>query len=132
MTTFDAKTVWAEYQKGVSYKTQLGLYERCASEDFYAVTVEGRERADLPKPTLNMPAVVAYFNAMIVSDDVAIRFALPDPSLDKTCALLSRAQGLRIHQSPRYTGGAGQRRSGRGFMLLPVVRPEKKPVRPTG
>lgn len=94
MTTFDAKTVWAEYQKGVSYKTQLGLYETVRQcEDFYAGDQwKGVNAPDLPKPTLNMlKRVVAYFNAMIVSDDVAIRFSpyVPDPSLDKTCALLS-------------------------------------------
>lgn len=94
MTTIDAKTVWAEYMKGVAYKTSLGLYETVRQcEDFYAGDQwKGVNAPDLPKPTLNMlKRVVAYFNAMIVSDDVAIRFSpyVPDPSLDQTCALLS-------------------------------------------
>lgn len=94
MTKTDAKAVWAEYMKGVSYKTRLGLYETVSQcEDFYAGDQwKGVNAPDLPKPTLNMlKRVVAYFNAMIVSDDVAIRFSphVPDPSLEKTCALLS-------------------------------------------
>ncbi|MGI6150775.1 MAG: hypothetical protein ACOYIR_02325 [Christensenellales bacterium] len=101
MTTFDAKTVWAEYRKGVSYKTRLGLYETVRQcEDFYVGDQwKGVNAPDLPKPTLNMlKRVVAYFNAMIVSDDVAIRFSpyVPDPSLDKTCSLLSCELGRTL------------------------------------
>jgi len=94
MTTIDAKTVWAEYMRDVAYKTSLGLYETVRQcEDFYAGDQwKGVNAPDLPKPTLNMlKRVVAYFNAMIVSDDVAVRFSphVPDPVVDKTCALLS-------------------------------------------
>ncbi len=94
MTRTDAKSAWAEYQKGVSYKARLGLYDTVRQcEDFYLGDQwKGVNAPDLPKPTLNMlRRVVAYFIAMIVSDDVAVRFSpyVPNGALDETCALLS-------------------------------------------
>ena len=72
-----ASSIWAEYQKGVSYNTSMELYENVKkNENFYiGKQWEGLNAPDLPKPVINvLKRVVSYFISMIVSDDVAASF----------------------------------------------------------
>jgi len=89
----DARSVWAEYRKSVDYKTSIDLYETVKrNENFYVGKQwEGVNAPDLPKPTLNiLKRVVAYFTAMIVSDDVTAEFIpyAPDAAMEKLCRIL--------------------------------------------
>ena len=89
-----AQAIWTEYQKGVTYNTNLDLYETVKkNENFYSGKQwEGLNAPDLPKPVINvLKRVVSYFISMIVSDDVAANFEpfLEDAELDEQAALLS-------------------------------------------
>ena len=70
-------SVWAEYQKGVSYNTTIDLYETVKkNENFYiGKQWEGLNAPDLAKPVINvLRRVVSYFISMIVTDDVSATF----------------------------------------------------------
>lgn len=67
--------VWAEYQRGINYNTEILLYERVErNENFFNGNQWiGLKAPDIETPTLNfLERVVTYFIAMLVSDDVGI------------------------------------------------------------
>jgi len=77
-----AESIWAEYQKGVSYNNALKLYDTVKkNENFYiGKQWEGLHAPDLPKPVINvLRRVVSYFISMVVSDDVSVTVESFDP-----------------------------------------------------
>lgn len=96
--------VWAEFQKGVDYKSSIDLFEtvRVNENMFLGRQWEGVNAPDLPKPVLNiMKRVVSYKIAMIVSDDVGISFTphISTPENDVISKLLAREVERVIEQS---------------------------------
>ena len=85
--------IWKEYQKGRQYNNGIGLYDTVRkNEKFYIGDQwDGVNAPDLPKPTLNfLKRVVAYFIAMLVSDDITVSFS-PIGDFDETsCRLMSK------------------------------------------
>jgi len=68
--------IWGEYEKAVSYKHSINLYEQVEQNEnfFIGKQWEGVNAPDLPKPVINiLKRVVSYFIAMIVSDDIGIQ-----------------------------------------------------------
>lgn len=71
--------VWAEYEKGVSHKQSLGIYETVKKNEAFFVgnQWEGVNAPDLDKPVVNiLKRVVSYFISTIVSDDVGAQLEL--------------------------------------------------------
>lgn len=71
--------IWKEYQDGVAYNTQLGLYETVQqNNDFYNDRQwEGVRAPDLDKPVFNfLKPVVNYYIAMLISDEIAANVEL--------------------------------------------------------
>ena len=69
--------IWKEYNKGVSYKRGLDLYETVRKNEnfFIGRQWEGLCAPDLPKPVINvLKRVVNYFISMIVADDIGVAF----------------------------------------------------------
>jgi len=74
-----ADEIWAEYQRGVSYNTGIGLYETVErNNNFYNDKQwEGVNAPDLDKPVFNfLKPVVSYYIAMMISDDIAANIEL--------------------------------------------------------
>lgn len=72
-----ATEIWGEFEKGKTYNKSIELYETVKKcENFYiGKQWEGLNAPDLPKPVLNViKRVVSYFIAMIVSNDIGVRF----------------------------------------------------------
>ena len=72
-----AEESWAEYGKGKSYNNSIKLYDTVKKcENFYIGRQwEGLRAPDLPKPVINVTKrVVSYFIAMLVSNDVGVKF----------------------------------------------------------
>lgn len=66
--------IWEEYERGVSYNTELGLYDTVRQNEnfFIGKQWEGVLAPDLDKPTFNiLKRVVSYFISTIASDDVS-------------------------------------------------------------
>ena len=78
--------IFQEYQKGVDYKSRIGLYETVQqNENFYlGKQWEGVNAPDLDKPVFNvLGRVLSYFLSTIVSDDVAAQVSLFDGKPDE-------------------------------------------------
>lgn len=74
MMELDAAKVWGEYERGVSFNNELGLYDTVRQNEnfFIGRQWEGVMAPDLDKPTFNiLKRVVSYFLATIASDDVS-------------------------------------------------------------
>lgn len=74
-----ADEIWAEYQRGVSYNTGIGLYDNVErNNNFYNDKQwEGVNAPDLDKPVFNfLKPVVSYYIAMLISDDIAANIEL--------------------------------------------------------
>lgn len=72
-----AEEIWTEYGKGKSYNNSIKLYDTVKKcENFYIGRQwEGLRAPDLPKPVINVTKrVVSYFIAMLVSNDVGVKF----------------------------------------------------------
>lgn len=85
--------IWQEYQAGREYNVGIGLYDTVRkNERFYIGDQwDGVNAPDLPKPTLNfLKRVVAYFIAMLVSDDIAVSFSPVGDFDDTACRLMSK------------------------------------------
>lgn len=77
--------IWEEYQKGVSYNSELGLYDTVKQNEnfFIGKQWEGVAAPDLEKPVFNiLKRVVSYFISTIVSDDVAAQVSLYSGTAD--------------------------------------------------
>lgn len=90
----EPKQVWEEYERGVSYKQAIDLFDIVEkNEAFYAGDQwRGVNAPDLPKPTLNfLKRVVSYFIAMIVSDDIAVSITpfQRDEEQERLCRIMS-------------------------------------------
>ncbi len=75
----DPAGIWAEYQKGVTYNTQIDLYDNVKrNNDFYHDRQwEGVNAPDLDKPVFNfLKQAVNYYIAMLISDDIAADITL--------------------------------------------------------
>lgn len=88
-------TIWNEYQACREYNTSINLYENVElNENFYIGNQwVGLNAPDLPKPVLNfLKRVVAYFNATLISDDIAVSFSphKRDPELTTIAKALSK------------------------------------------
>lgn len=92
---FDPEKVWAEYERGVSFNTELGLYDTVRQNEnfFIGRQWEGVMAPDLDKPTFNiLKRVVSYFLATIASDDVSAQvsaFGAEDPDTEALLAAVS-------------------------------------------
>ena len=78
--------IFQEYQKGIDYKSRIGLYETVQqNENFYlGKQWEGVNAPDLDKPVFNvLGRVLSYFLSTIVSDDVAAQVSLFDGKPDE-------------------------------------------------
>ncbi len=100
----DPASVWAEYQKGVSYNEGIGLYEQVrVNENFYVGRQwEGLYAPDLDKPVINvLKRVVSYFISMIVADDVSVSFTpfQQDAGAEQACRVLSGETARVIEQT---------------------------------
>ncbi|BDF57506.1 hypothetical protein CE91St36_03230 [Christensenellaceae bacterium] len=76
-----ASEVWGEYQRGIEYKTGIGLYDTVKrNENFFnGKQWEGVKAPELPKPVFNfLKPVVNYYNAMLISDDIAANIEVMD------------------------------------------------------
>lgn len=104
MAEISAEKVWAEYERGVSYNTELGLYDTVRQNEnfFIGKQWEGVAAPDLDKPTFNiLKRVVSFFIATIASDDVSAQvsaFGVQDP---ETEALL-KAVGAEFDRVIEY------------------------------
>lgn len=73
-TDLRSESIWQEYQAGIAFNSGIGLSDTVRqNENFYLGRQwEGLNAPDLDKPVLNfLKRVVAYFVAMIVTDNVA-------------------------------------------------------------
>lgn len=85
--------IWEEFQKGIGYNNQIGLYETVKrNEEFYIGRQwEGVRAGNLDKPVLNvLKRVVSYFNSQIVSDDVGVSFDAWETEDKETADILAR------------------------------------------
>lgn len=85
--------IWQEYQAGREYNNGIGLYDTVRkNERFYVGDQwQGVNAPDLPKPTLNfLKRVVAYFIAMLISDDISVSFSPIGDFDDTACRLMSK------------------------------------------
>ena len=76
-----ANEVWSEYQRGIEYKTGIDLYDTVKrNENFFnGKQWEGVKAPELPKPVFNfLKPVVNYYNAMLISDDIAANIEVMD------------------------------------------------------
>lgn len=74
--------IYSRYQKDVSYKTRLDLYNKVKQQEnfFLSKQWEGVNAPDLPKPTLNfIKRVVNYLISVLVVDDIGIAYKGYDP-----------------------------------------------------
>jgi hypothetical protein len=81
----DPAEIYQEYQDGVAYNTQLGLYDNVKrNNNFYNdLQWEGVKAPDLDKPVFNfLKPVVNYYIAMLISDDIAANVELGDPAIE--------------------------------------------------
>lgn len=85
--------IWEEFQKGIGYNNEIGLYETVKrnEEFFIGKQWEGVRAGNLDKPVLNvLKRVVSYFNSQIVSDDVGISFDAWETQDRETADILAR------------------------------------------
>lgn len=71
---YSPERIWQEYERGVNYNTELGLYDTVRQNEnfFIGKQWEGVLAPDLDKPTFNiLKRVVSYFISTIASDDVS-------------------------------------------------------------
>ena len=83
--------IWEEYERGVSYNTDLGLYDTVRQNEnfFIGKQWEGVLAPDLDKPTFNiLKRVVSYFISTIASDDVSAQVSAFGDETPSTEALL--------------------------------------------
>ena len=83
--------IWEEYERGVSYNTELGLYDTVRQNEnfFIGKQWEGVLAPDLDKPTFNiLKRVVSYFISTIASDDVSAQVSAFSDETPSTDALL--------------------------------------------
>lgn len=74
----DPREIWAEYSRAQDYNASINLYDTVKQNEnfFIGKQWEGLDAPDLPKTTLNfLHRVVAYFVAMLVSDDIGVSLA---------------------------------------------------------
>lgn len=67
--------VWSEYQSGIDYHTQIDIYETVEMNQKFVNGDQwgGVLAPDIEKPVVNVLApAVEWYNAMLVSDDIAI------------------------------------------------------------
>ncbi len=103
-----AQRVWAEYEKGVAFKTQINLYDTVTvNEDFFiGKQWEGVNANGLPTPVFNIiKRIVLYLVATTATDNVAI-------SVTPLCNSHPLSDGLiwGPRQSPK--GFVGERQKG--------------------
>ena len=89
------EAIWKEYNKGVSYKRGIDLYDTVRKNEnfFIGRQWEGLNAPDLPKPVLNvLRRVVNYFISMIVADDIGVAFTpfIPTSELSAKADIWSR------------------------------------------
>lgn len=75
----EAHEIWKEYERGISYKTGINLYENVERNNnfFNDKQWEGVNAPDLDKPVFNfLKPVVNYYTAMLISDDIATNVEL--------------------------------------------------------
>lgn len=81
----DPKQMWTEYQKGIDYKEQIGLFDDVKfNRDFYqGKQWEGVNAPNIEKPVINIfrPAI-DYFVSMLVSDDIGVTLDFPEDTDD--------------------------------------------------
>lgn len=73
--------IWSEYTKGIEYNTSIDLYDNVeTNQNFYnGKQWEGVNAPDIEKPVINIcKTAIDYFDAMIISDDIAVNCELPD------------------------------------------------------
>jgi hypothetical protein len=104
MKAITPSEIWDEYQRGISYKTDIDLYETVKVNEnmFIGKQWEGVNAPDLPKPVLNiMKRVVSYMIAMIVSDDVGISFSpsISTPDREAVAKMLAKEVERVIEQA---------------------------------
>jgi hypothetical protein len=93
MIKTDAASIQAEYQKGVSYNTNIGLYDAVERNEnmFVGKCWEGVNAPDLDKPVIPLlKRAVTQFVAMIVSDDIASQITARQPGAEQAVAILQR------------------------------------------
>lgn len=76
-----AHEIWAEYNQGIDYKSQLNLYDDVEyNQNFYNGNQwEGVNAPDIEKPVVNIcRQAVDYFVSMLVSDDIGVTCDIPD------------------------------------------------------
>lgn len=98
----DPSSVWEEYQRGRSYKSNIDLYENYKKNEnfFTGKQWEGVNAPDLDKPVINvLKRVVSYFISQIVTDDVGTNFTPFDPKQETACKILSKEIEKAIEQS---------------------------------
>lgn len=75
--------IWQEYQNGVQYNTDIGLYDTVQeNEDFFIGDQwKGCNAPDLQKPVFNiLKRCVTYFISTIASNDIGVQFQAFDDS----------------------------------------------------
>ena len=88
---FSPERIWQEYERGVNYNTELGLYDTVRQNEnfFIGKQWEGVLAPDLDKPTFNiLKRVVSYFISTIASDDVSAQVSAFGDETPATEALL--------------------------------------------
>lgn len=106
-----ADEIWAEYQRGVSYNTGIGLYDNVErNNNFYNDKQwEGVNAPDLDKPVFNfLKPVVSYYIAMLISDDIAANIELATnvqstqaDTVDAAGANIEGVEGEILQASPQ-------------------------------
>ena len=93
--------VWKEYDKTVTYKSAIELYDQCkTNQDFYNGNQwEGVNAPNIDKPVINiLRSAVDYYVSNIVSDDIAVRCDLDDIEDETTKKALEYATSQGINK----------------------------------
>ena len=124
-----ADEIWAEYQRGVSYNTGIGLYDNVErNNNFYNDKQwEGVNAPDLDKPVFNfLKPVVSYYIAMLISDDIAANIELAGGS----DALEKYGRGKTTIKMTRSAEDGARSEAESGAALMPEMGTAAAPVLP--